>query len=268
MKNFLLIFQNILKLFVIFLISFIWTKYFIKTLWICLLVSIFITFLIYFSIRYFQRKKYNKNNLKIKEKDDAENMFLSLATSKNSIDFYFKLAKSKYPSVEKKKEYILINHSEKVQTALVPFLKFTEMSVDNLTNIILMLNDPKIKKVVICTYAATLDAQAFTKNFDKTVVILDKFDTYALLYKAYGIFPEVSMEYKKDKKLVFRDIISYAFNPSRAKGYIISALFLFLSSFIIAANLYYCIFASILLVFALLSYSQPFKPASLNEEVI
>ena len=93
MKNFLLIFQNILKLFVIFLISFIWTKYFIKTLWICLLVSIFITFLIYFSIRYFQRKKYNKNNLKIKEKDDAENMFLSLATSKNSIDFYFKLAK-------------------------------------------------------------------------------------------------------------------------------------------------------------------------------
>ncbi len=195
-------------------------------------------------------------------------MFLSLATTPNPMEFFYKLVKSKYPSIAKKEKYILINHSEKVKSVLYPFMQFSKLNIDNLTNILSNLKETEIKKVVITCNEADKTTLAFAKNFDYEIVILDKFETYKHLYKVYEIYPEISMHYKKAQKLSIKDLIAYSFNRSRTKGYLFSAVILLLSSMFVRANLYYAIISSTLLIFALISYANPFYNNICEEEIL
>lgn len=195
-------------------------------------------------------------------------MFLSLATTPNPMEFFYKLVKSKYPSIAKKEKYILINHSEKVKSVLYPFMQFSKLNIDNLTNILSNLKETEIKKVVITCNEADKTTLAFAKNFDYEIVILDKFETYKHLYEVYEIYPEISMHYKKAQKLSIKDLIAYSFNRSRTKGYLFSAVILLLSSMFVRANLYYAIISSTLLIFALISYANPFYNNICEEEIL
>ncbi len=268
MKKLLFILQNVFKIFIIFLLVFVWARYFIRSLWWSILASTLITLAIDFSTRLVFRKKNNKANLKLKEKEAAENIFLSLVTNNQYMEFFHKLVKSKYPSTEKKEKYILINHSEKVKSVLFPLLKFSPLNVDDLTEIISTIKDENVKKVVIATGEIDKNALVFAKNFDYEIVILDKFETYKHLYKLYEIYPEISMQYKKSQKLNFKDLVAFSFNKSRAKGYLFSAFVLLLSSVFVRSNLYYLIMASLLLIFALISYANPYYNTLHQEEIL
>ena len=253
MKKILFVLQLILKLFLIFVFFFIWARYFIKNIWLAVLVSAIATIIVDLITRILGRKKKNISNLKIKEKEDAENMFLSLNSSQNPLDFFEKLAKLKHPSVTKKAHYITINHTEKSKTILYPHLLFKPLSPDDLTDIIGQIKKEQAPKLVITCGESSKEAFTFAKNFDLKIVILDRFETYKKLYKDYDCYPEITMTYKKDKALAFKDLLAYSFNKNRTKGYFLSALVIFLSSFLVRANVYYCIMASLLVLFAFIS---------------
>lgn len=254
MKKLLYILQNFFKDFIVFLISLIWLQYFIRTFWISLLISAGITLFFDIISRRIFIKKNNKNNLKFKEKEDAENMFFSLASSQGAINFFFELAKKGYPSVEKKNKYILISQADKSKIAIYPILKFSPINKDDITKI--MLSIKNCQKVIIVCGEYEKDCPSFAANFDQKVILLDKEESYANLYKPYDFYPDITIEYKKQAKLTFRDLLAFSFNPARTKGYLISASIIFLSSFLVRASLYYCVIASLLLVAALVSYSN------------
>lgn len=260
------IFQILFKYLLIFFITFIWVRYFIKSLWQAVLISIAITVIINFIMRIITNKKNYYAILKKTEREEAENMFLTLTLNKNALPFYFKLVSSRH-SCEKKSNFVLINHSES-KVALYPHNSFNPVSPDDIANIINKVKKYNPTKLVIPCFTATKEAFSFAKNFDMEIIILDQYETYQKLFKAYNIFPSITDKYKKDKRLAFKDLAMFSLNKARAKGYFFSAIILVLSSFFVRANLYYCIVASILVMLAIISIYDPFSRNKPKTEIL
>ena len=118
MRKINFIFQEFLKFFLIFLLMFVWVRYFVRKLALTMLISIIITAVLYLILYFVTKKRKNKEGLKIKEKEDAENMFLSLACNAKRADFFVKLASKKHSNLKKFKDYVLISHEDNTKTLL------------------------------------------------------------------------------------------------------------------------------------------------------
>ena len=266
MKKILNIFQILLQVALIFFIVLIWARYFISSLWLSLLVSLIVTIFIELAIKFLQKRTNTAKNLKLQEKEDAENIFLSLCTSSTPLNFFYELAKTKHKAIKKGK-YILIEHDEDI-VALIPILSFSPLQSDDLLPFISLAKKNNWKKIVVVCGEVDRNTNSFAKNFDIEILLLDKYNSYSNLYKPYDFFPTITMKYKKDKKLAFKDLIAYSFNRGRTKGYLFSAFILFLSSLLIRPSIYYCIVASLLLLFALISYTNPYFNPKIKKEVL
>lgn len=266
MKKFLFILQVFIKCALIFLIAFIWLRYIFDSLWLSIILSFSITFLIELLSILFNRKKGTKNNLKIKEKEEAENMFFSLAQEKNNMDFFYNLVKSRYSDVNKYKSYIEITHNNSSKVILYPFMKFQKLLHDDvieITNNIKIIPD---KLVITCNdYDKSL--LNFIRNFTFEIIIIDKFETYSALYKEYDYYPKIIVVQRKIK-YNFKDFISNSFNRTKTKGYFLSALALLIISFFVQMSIYYCIVASLLLIFALFSFTNKIYNKKIEKELL
>ena len=258
MKKILFLLQIFLQFFLIYFLISLWYRFLFNNTTKIILFSFITTILIEILIYLFSHYKNKKTSLKLKEQEDADNMAFSLTTLplKQQLDFYLSLVKTRHNKVNVNDNYIEIIHEENKKTILIPFLKFKELSNDDLNYIYKTSTQIKFDKlVIICNeYDKTLNT--FIANFNIETIILDKYEVYQNLYKEYQFFPKITIEYKKEAKKTFKDFLAYSFNKSRSKGYIISSVILFISSFFVKINLYYCIFSSILLIFALISYSN------------
>ena len=252
MRKINFIFQEVLKFLLIFLLMFVWIRYFLRSLWLAILVSALVSAVVYAILYFIFRKKKNKEGLKIKEKEDAENMFLSLACNEKRMNFFAELALKKHKDVRRFSKYILITHENKTKTLLYPKMDFESLTIQKFLEIYNAVKG-KAEKVVILCHSFDKDVKAFANNFDIYFLILDRFDTYQNLYKFYNFFPEVKERYKKDKMLSFKDFVAYSFNKKRAKGYLLSAFLLVLSALFVRTTIYYCISATILIIFAIIS---------------
>ncbi len=257
MKKILFVLQEILKFGLIFLLSFIWLRYFIRLLWLCILLATTITIIIT-TIVYFLSKRYSSQKaLKLSEKEDADNMFLSLITDQNSLDFFHNLAKSRHSNSEKKDDYIVITHKDKTKVILYPHLSLDSLTPNQLITIYNKLKFEKANKVVLTCFNYDKTTLLFAKNFEIDIVLLNCYETYARLYKEYDYYPEITIKYKKEAGLTFKALLAYSFNKSRTKGYVLSSIILFIMSFFVRINIYYLVVASLLLIFALISYINP-----------
>lgn len=265
MRRLNLIFQELLKFSFIFLLCFVWLRYIFKKLWLASLLSILISAAVWLTIWLFKQKKSKLKGLKLKEKEDAENMFLSLACANSPMDFFEKLAQKKHQNVTKHKKYIVITHEkEKVKTLLYFSPSFDGLNVAKFMEIYGQIKKEKASKIVICCKCVA-DKQVFSfiENFDEKFLIFDEYMTYQKLYKFYDCYPEMTHKYKKEKRLVFKDFLAYSFNKKRTKGYLFSALILILSGLFVRASIYYCIIASLLVVSAIICQFNPyFNPKS------
>lgn len=252
MRKISLIFQEILKFLLIFLLVFVWIRYFVRKLMLAFFITLLIATVIYFSIFFFLRKRKNKEGLKIKEKEDAENMFFSLVLDDKRMDFFMKLALSKHKKVKKYSKYLIIEHENNIKTLLYLKADFENLTIPKFVEIYNRLKG-KAQKIVFVTYSYDREVTAFAGNFDTYFIFLDRFLTYERLFKYYGIFPEIKQKYKKDRKLTFKDFVAYSFNKKRAKGYLLSSFLLVLSALFVRTTIYYCITATILIIFSIFS---------------
>lgn len=256
MQRFLFILQIFLKSSMIFFIAFIWLNFFLKTIWLSGLIAFGITLIIEFISLFFKKKNNHKNHLKIKEKEDAENMFLSLLTDKDNLSFFYNLTSTRHFNIELKKKYVLLKHQNN-KVILYPFIKIGKLSCDDILEIYKSCSHENVEKIVITCNDYEKECKVFIKNFTQKFVLLDKFETYSDLYKEYDYYPEITIEYKKEAKPKFKDLLAYSFNKSRTKGYLFSAFILFLPSLFLELNIYYCIVGTLLLLFALISFINP-----------
>lgn len=260
MRKISLIIQEILKYFILFLLFFIWIRYFVRNLALSIILSIILSGILFIILYFFNYKKNNKNNLKIKEKENAENIFLSLACDDKYIDFFVKLASKKHKNITKHKSYIVVNHEDVgVKTLLYVDLSFDGLSIAKFIEIYNKIKKEKCQKIVICCKnIIDKNIYSFLTNFKEKIIILDAYDTYKKLYKYYDFYPEITKKYNNERKMVFKDFLAYSFNKKKTKAYLFSAFILILSSLFIPTTIYYCVIASILVVFALISQFNPY----------
>lgn len=268
MNKFLFIIQLLIKAFLIFLIFFVWLKFFVYKLWVVIIISLICTFVILCFSTLLLTKNQKKKYLKQKEKEDAQDMFFSIANDRSYLTFYEELCKLRHSNTKKKKKYLLITHQDSSKTILYPINKYKEVSIDDIKTIFLETEKEQANKIVICCNEYDKKLISFIKNYSIEISILDKYDTYMMLYQEYDYYPKITMRTTETKKLTFKELISYSFNRSRAKGYLIASLFIFLTSFFVKISLYYCIFSSLLLLLALISYINPKCNINTKKEII
>lgn len=246
---------------------FVWVRYFVSKLALAMLISVIITAVLYLILYFLTKKRKNREGLKIKEKEDAENMFLSLACNAKRVDFFVKLASKKHSNLKKFKDYVLISHEDNTKTLLYLNFSFNNLTIPCFVEIYNKIKG-KAEKVVILCYSYDKEVKSFANNFDIKFLIFDRFETYQRLYKFYDTYPEIKEKYKKDKLLTFKDFVAYSFNKKRAKGYLISAMLLVLSALFVRTTIYYCITATILIILALVSQFNHIFNIKEQEEVL
>ena len=267
MKKILFLLQEIIKIGLIFFISFLWLNYFLDSIFLTIFVAVAISVFFEISTLLFSQKSKNKLNLKSTEKEEAENMFFSLIKEENCIDFFLNLAKTRHKDCDKKKDYVIIHHNDK-NALLYPFVKFDTLSLDDVILIINKTKKEKPEKIVILCNEYDKDLLKFVKNFDIEILILNKYETYGMLYKEYDYFPKITIKFKKEGKLAAKDLLTSAFDKSKSKSYIFSAIILLVLSFFVKMSIYYLIFTSILLLFAIFSLFNTKFNRKLSKEII
>ena len=265
MKTLSIIFQVLLKSSIIFLIFYIWLKYIFQSTWLALVVSFVIALLLELISIYVKRKKGIKSNLKVKEKEDAENMFFTLSRDENRVDFFFKLAKTRHNNVNKFKRYIIVHHEGGQDVVLYPFIKYQNLKLDDVIDVLNSFKKPINKLVILCN-DYDKDLPGFVKNFNQEIIILNKYQTYLSLYKEYDYYPAI-IERQKTKNS-YKQYLAVAFNRSKTKGYLFAVVILVLSSFFVKFNIYYYIISSLLLILALISFINPIYNKKIIKELL
>lgn len=270
MRKVSLIFQELLKFCLLFLFSFIWLRYFTRKFAMSIILSLIISTSIMLALYFIKRRRNNKIGLKLKEKEDAENIFFSLACQKEPINFFVNMTSKKHNNITKHKNYLTINHTEEQTKTLL----WLDLSFDGLTQSRFMEIYNKIKSenatkiIICCKEVADKNLPVFCNNFKEKFLFLNQYDTYEKLYKQYDCFPEITQTYSKEKKMMFKDFLAYSFNKKRTKGYLFSAFILVFASLFVRASIYYCVIASLLVVFAVLSQFNPYFNVKNNTEIL
>lgn len=242
------------RLTIIFLICLVWCRYFIKTLWISITVTCILTILIDFIFHFFNKRKHGKIQIKKEEQNLIEeytNTFI-FSTQQQNLQFFNELAATKHSS----KIYggkVIINHTN-IKIALFTCFSFKDFTTDNLVEIYNKCKN--VNRIIVCTNTVEDKAYSLAKTLNIETIILDKESVYTKLLKQYNYFPHTT-SLKTAEKTKINDVLSYALNKNRTKGYFFSSIVLLFSSLIVPYKLYYVIFASLLLVLSFVSFVNP-----------
>jgi len=247
----ILLIDYILKFFLLFFINLIWCLYFITPKWLSLIIAIISASLILFLFKIINNKKTLKNKPKlaeIKHMEDIKNTFIYMSSNK-ILSFFENLAKSKHEAFILN-DYVVIKKDFPI--ILFPYFKNKSLDIDKLIEIVNSINLDNIKKLIVLCNTHENNLLACLENFNTKVIVLDYKQTYMQLLKPYEFFPEILIREKPKAKTTINQILCYAFNKKRTRGYIVSSLFILFASYFTIYRIYYLIFSTILLVFAIL----------------
>ena len=255
MKTFYKLLSKLFRLFLIFIISLIWCRYFIEDLTLSISLTIIITLIIDTIITLIFAKKTERANLKNSEIEKAENYCNKFIFSDKSyaVNFYYNLASKRYKA-RKLSKYIIVEHREN-NVLLYPFYKFEDFNIEDLISTYNYAKKAKVNKLVICVNKTNANVLKICDKLDIKIIILDKYQTYNKLFKEYNYFPQEFII--KTQKNTFKSLVEYSLNKKRTKGYLIASIILLFSSFIVKYNIYYLISSSILLILSLFSFINP-----------
>lgn len=256
-------FSILFKLVLIFLIAFVWVRYFVKSLVSSIVISAIITFIVDLLSRIIFSKRNQKITLANKEKQDAEDMFFSMALETKPLSFFENIYKEKQ-DFSCHKEYLTFKEEDK-QIALFPLFSLNEISINEIAQVVKKLKKEKVQEVIILGGTFSKESFSFIKNFDTQISLYDKYETYEKIYKKHSCFPKITKKIQENNKLSFKELLAFSFNKKRSKGYVFSALALLFCSLFVRQTLYYCIVATILLFFALFSLASPFAKYSRSQ---
>lgn len=276
------LFNIFFRIFLIFLICFVWMRYFVRELWLSVLYTALLTISIELILHFLFMRKNQKNNLKTEEENLSEKISATFIFSpKSALNYFFNLCKINH-SAKKMGKYIIISpriaenadtnsdlQENKNITILYPLYSYSPIVPQNLVDIIKQVEKNKPQKLIICGYKidmATYKLASKIKEFK--IILLNSNDCFIKLIKNYNYYPENLKELNLKEKLTFKDILRQSVSRKRSKGYFIASLFLLFSSFIVRLNIYYVIMSSLLLLLSLLSFFLPSNRLKNEENIL
>ncbi len=254
--NFFKTFDAFFRILIIFLACFVWCRYFIDNLWLSLIATIFLTLTIDLTINFVKNKRQKKKNI-YKEEDEKIQQYINtfiFSEDNFSVNFFYELAKIKHQAQKKNKYIEIVNTNKKI--ILFPYFIYRDFNTDDLVLVYNKTKKEMPSRLIICTNTIDNNAIKLAQKLPLDVYILDGNQVYEKLLKKYNYFPYLT-KLKSETKIGFKEILSYALNKKRTKGYFIASVILLLSSFFVPYKIYYVVMATLLLILSLVSFSNP-----------
>ena len=240
----------------IFLIIYAWLNFYIRNLFSTFILSLIFSSAIIFVLYYFLNKKQERVKLSKKSTDEMNKSFLSfrLTPKKEKLDLLYQIFSREYETKldngilsyvkdEKKHIVLIATHIDRIN----------ENELINLVDEFVNLNFDVID--IICQdVSQNINSNIF---IDKKIVFLTKEKLYTDYFSKYSIFPDDSKIDTSITKLKFRDILKNFFLPEKARSYFFCGLILIFSSIILPYHIYYILFGSTLLIFAIVCKLLP-----------
>lgn len=202
-------------------------------------------------------KKNHINGLSLKQELKISNIINTfILMSESEILSFFKNLISLKHSCQIKENYIEIPSDNSNLIIVCPMFCANDICENDIINIYKKIKTNKIKRLIILTNTFNAQILNITSYFNFETLILDGKKTYFEFVEKYNYYPQETPKQQKSKSTL-KQFLSIAFNKKRAKGYLLSAIFLFFSSLFVKFKIYYCMFSSILVIFALISYFNP-----------
>lgn len=240
----------------IFLIIYAWLNFYIRNLFSTFILSLIFSSAIIFVLYYFLNKKHERVKLNKKSTDEMNKSFLSfrLTPKKEKLDLLYQIFSREYETKldngilsyvkDDKKHIVLIaTHIDRINENELINL------VDEFVNL-----DFDVIDIICQDVSQNINSNIF---IDKKIVFLTKEKLYTDYFSKYSIFPDDSKIDTSITKLKFRDILKNFFLPEKARSYFFCGLILIFSSIILPYHIYYILFGSTLLIFAIVCKLLP-----------
>lgn len=240
----------------IFLIIYAWLNFYIRNLFSTFILSLIFSSAIIFVLYYFLNKKQERVKLSKKSTDEMNKSFLSfrLTPKKEKLDLLYQIFSREYETKldngilsyvkDDKKHIVLIaTHIDRINENELINL------VDEFVNL-----DFDVIDIICQDVSQNINSNIF---IDKKIVFLTKEKLYTDYFSKYSIFPDDSKIDTSITKLKFRDILKNFFLPEKARSYFFCGLILIFSSIILPYHIYYILFGSTLLIFAIVCKLLP-----------
>lgn len=243
------VFDFLFGAFFLFLISFVWIRYFLHDFWLTIVLSAFATFLIMAIYHLLQSQKENKKLLSAKEIQNAHAISTKfLLQTKHEVLHEFQKKLNKKYDVQCKSDYLLIN-----KNILRPVFSCSTITDTDVIESYTKTKSLHAEKLIIVCQNASESAKKIAEFVaDKKVVILEEMEAYNDIYKPLDFAIPEQKSTKKKKQM--NDYLSFALCKARTKNYLLVSVFMLAASFVLRYNIYYIIFASITTLLALYSH--------------
>ncbi|MDD4816271.1 MAG: hypothetical protein PHQ62_03990 [Clostridia bacterium] len=267
MKTVNFLFSKILRILLVFLLFFIWVRYYEKSLvWAVVYTSV-LTLAFDFLLTFITKKKDLKASMKKGEIAKAEGYcnFFVFNGNAVAVNFFYELLSKNFSST-KKANYILFENGEE-KNVLFPYYIYNKMSIQDLVFVYEKVKKLTINKIIICTNEVDPKTKELVAKLPIKFVILNKYETYESIMKKYDYFPDSLLNIDDNPKLNFKTFLAYSLNKKRAKGYIFSSIILLISSLFVRVTIYYLVFSSILLLMAIFSYTNTLYNKKISTDI-
>ena len=233
--------DDLFKSFIIFVIVFIWFRYFLDSLALSLVLGVVTSLLISISLIALKKKKTDSINLSRKQQLEIDDMatYLLLSNKNEILDIFNQTIMGAISG-----RYII-----KDSKVYYPFFESEIFSLNDLYRVIKTLPENIELEIIAINFDTKVEKVSKSLKSNKiTLTSKDQMYTKYLLDKKLDIKSKLS----QSTKTTFKDFLRLFVRPENSKGYLFSALYILLACLIIPQKLYYLIFASVLLVLALI----------------
>ena len=240
----------------IFLIIYAWLNFYIRDLFSTFILSLIFSSAIIFVLYYFLNKKQERVKLSKKSTDEMNKSFLSfrLTPKKEKLDLLYQIFSREY---ETKLDNGILSYVKDDKKHIVLIATHIDRINENeLINLVdeFVYIDFDVIDIICQDVSQNINSNIF---IDKKIVFLTKEKLYTDYFSKYSIFPDDSKIDTSITKLKFRDILKNFFLPEKARSYFFCGLILIFSSIILPYHIYYILFGSTLLIFAIVCKLLP-----------
>ncbi len=243
--------------FVVFMLCFVWLRYFLPSFFVCLFLSLIICFCTSFFLFKFKAKQQTKQN-SAKEKQQSNEQYLNtlkLSSIKNNTNYFFCLLSQKHKCT---KTFISVVVDGPTTLSIYPIFKFEELCESDIAKVFSHKKE-KHQSIILCD-RITKSANILANQLN--IIVYEKKDVFQL-FENSTILPNKTI-LNSNTKINFKLLLKGAISKKRCKNYFIAASVLLLSSFLVPYRIYYLVFATILYVLSLVclfpfSFSVPTK---------
>lgn len=253
-SKFSYILDFIFKSISIFVISFIWVRFFEHNMFLIFLYSSIITIILVTLSTIRTIKKCKKNNLTKLEYEKKENSIyqLNFYSQTQILTFFSSLLNSTYEVCKKNDYLILKNKNEKIGV----FINFNFNVIDAfyIKSIMNKINLNKFQKVYIYSNDFTKECKDLCSSINNVKINCKNANDTFKLMKENNIFPLNKVEKQTHKKKNINQFFSALFNKSKTKAYFFTGLIFLISSIFMRYNIYYLVFTTLMFLLSLYSY--------------